>query len=303
MRVLSFLFSTFLILGLVGGAVFLGGRELWLQYAVMQLADEQVTLRRWWQNKGQHFETCRNQGYRDFENQVPVAYYQLRFTSPSEYVLEVVCNQVQNRPVELASRELPLMVTKLSGQTGFVYGVETEIELKFFGRVREFENEQNELVLVGQTLTVPDAPAASCVGLGYQCCDRITQQGQLPVTQQVIDCSGECFQRCLPRPTILSFTTNPVMDALQRRLTVGNNQLLTFSYVAEPPNEDSILTGRIEVAGQQLSVNGQRGQVDFVATCTRPQPCEYMVNLTLSDDQGVPSVSSAVSQLVLTVLP
>ncbi len=217
------------VLALVGYYV---GREVILYMAAEQVASDARSLQfpKQWEEYLAGCSTSRITG------STPYAGFQLRFVDQSQYVLEVDCTTVQ--PVERERVSLMRGVEKSLGSAGFYYNFATqtlqgELQVDFFGRSRViYADGESVKHIWGTTNYTASRPASACQAFGYVCCDAETEQGEGELLSAgVVDCSQNCYQSCLQRPTLLSFVSDPPLDYEQRTIYLqGTSSLVLFSF-------------------------------------------------------------------------
>ncbi len=240
MRILRFFFTSLLQIGVLGLIVFLAGREILLVVAASDLksAYQRLTAKSYGQ------ECLREFGYsQDF-------WTQLRFVSPKQYQLEVVCADFVAQPVLLESKTLPAFVSKTDTGSGFIIDqrkLPYSLRLSVAGRAIFVFSEEHKLYsryLAARDLDYSQGPVTACQGHGYTCCMLDVQSGQGEQVPQVADCPRSCFESCQLRPVILSFNSRPAVDFESRVVVANPGQPVTFSYV--------IGNGKSDVFANQL---------------------------------------------------
>ncbi len=254
-------------------------------------------------------------------NDSPLFVPQLRFTSDTEYVLEIVCNQYEFVPKTITRRKLPLFATKKPGQSGLVFAQEGAwmISLQAVpNEVREVAKhwpvlaplllrsrvimlEDRVLVTTLEKPVATTSPETNCAGYGFSCCDPVQSLGvgeQRPGT----DCSQDCYASCQPRPIILSFNGEPGFDRYQRVLQANTINDVIFNFVI-----DSLLpklsTATLDF-GDGTSWTGLA--TDTAATHQYPcaqAECSYLAKLMVVDAYGTQSASTAATQIQVIIRP
>ncbi len=303
MRILRAIFSYLLIIVVLGGIGFLLLREGMLIWAGAQLENDLTTVQRISAGDTSYVSRCRERGIGTGSNAVKAA--QLRFTDAQRYVVEVVCEGFSLSPILVDQGTLPFAVEKAAGNTGFIWEQKTaEIrgatKLVLWGRMRTLTP-----AVTGLSPKAADAaatavgPESSCSGYGYSCCNADTQAGTGGQYGAVSDCPQSCYARCERRPVILSFNTDPFMDADTRTVSVTAGQTVTFTWVAEMPTA----TGAAEIAfgdgtSETLSATAEETQHQY--TCGQAQ-CRYTATITVTDAAGRTSAETPLTQLVVHV--
>lgn len=268
-----------------------------------------------------------------------VATLQLRFISDNEYVVEAICSQFIFSPIEVERGELPMMVTKESGQSGIVWGEEPSgVIISLMGRksgvfVRDgvISTDINNMVGV----EMADGPITSCQGYGFACCQSDFQEGLGDQLLGVTDCPKTCYSSCRERPVVLSFASSPFVDPTTRQLTVKRGQNVTFSYVISDDQTDPFAGLNLEeenqIAVKMLTIvenflnpktqndqsednqvwidfgDGQRskfsdlqGSVERAYTCNKAQ-CVYTASIRAINGQGVESADTIINSIKVVV--
>lgn len=243
MRVLKFLVSSLLVVGVICVLAALATREALLASSVSQMKDA-LRLLKSVEEKGEYASNCLGLGAVPDENG-RVYTGQLRFTSDTEYVLEVICNQFWLNPIQVKADQLKPLVKKLPGQAGIIWGDSLSgITLSIMGRSSQIFVLEREIVTAAADsydfVNESVGPVASCSGYGYGCCLDDSQQGSGTQLEGVTDCPKSCFSQCQERPVVLSFHTQPFYDTATRTLTIANGDSVSFSYVVSDTQTDKL---------------------------------------------------------------
>jgi hypothetical protein len=226
---------------------------------------------------------------------------QLRFTSPTAYVAEVICDQFPTDPILVKRGKLPLFVNKTPGYSGIIWGVEPSgIELELWGRYRtigviDHETRSSALFKPHQL-----QPETSCSGYSQICCQSETQQGLGEVNSQVNDCPQSCFSACRSRPVVLSFTTDPFFEQSTRTLTLARGETVTFSFVTSSTEKLPPMVTIEFGDGQQESVNTFSGQISHVYECQSVQ-CSYTATIAAQDQNAVVSAVTPLTKMTILI--
>lgn len=300
MRIIKFLLSGLLIIGVLGGFVFFIGREVLLLLGVSELKQSVSALRQISTNAGTYYQECRRKGAADGPD--VLGSIQLRFLSEKQYVVEVVCSQFQLDPIVITTKELPFLVTKQSGQSGIIWGEALSgIALEVFGRSTAVWVENSEVKTGNPAeLEVSIGPLSSCQGLGYQCCPSDTSVGNGTQYTAVSDCPKTCFSACVERPTVLSFITQPFFDTKTRVLEIGSGEQVEFTYTARM---GEVKTGMVSIDfgdGQRADLELPKGSSTHTYTCSSSR-CEYKAVLKLVDANGLEAVQADLNSVTVVV--
>lgn len=314
MRVLYSLLSSVVAIAIVLAIGFLIAREGLLFWGVSTVRSSITVMRQLAVNAGQYGTECRKLGVSDDEQAISAI--QLRFTSDTEYVVEVVCGQFRLNPLVIETKQLPFMVKKLPGASGIVWGeARSGVRLGVWGRTRSIITENREVAFTSN----PDeflgaGPISSCQGYGYLCCAEESSIGDGDLFSGATDCPKTCFPGCLPRPVVLSLTTDPFYQPETRTLDVSAGEMVTFGYVVTMPP----LRGKPEEAQSELAVSPtqsvvieygdgssdlaveEAGSFTHAYQCVGAR-CVYQLSLKVTDINGVSAAVTPVSQLKVVV--
>lgn len=244
---------------------------------------------------------------------------QIRFTSTTEYILEVLCAGYTFDPITLEKKQLDQFVTKSSGTAGIVVGTERSgVELTAFQSVEDeinsafktnwrfihksnavvFENNDFVVLQPGEDLGV--SPVSSCEGFGYQCCDVDAQQGVGEALQGVTSCEQSCYSSCVRRPLVLSLNSNPFFDVATRIVSVSAGESVDFAYVIDAGSVKSLQVVTDFGDGTTEDTTETTATVSHVYSCPT-DVCEYVVSVRAADAWGIQSTMTAISQLKVQV--
>jgi hypothetical protein len=239
MRILKAL-ASFLVIVLILGAIgLLVTREVLLIKALEQLRGDFATI----QKKaaaGTYVDDCLR-----LSGVTSPGVTQLRFFDGSTYGIEVICAGLDSNPILAQKGELPPLVRKLYGDSGFITGsqISGELELVVLGRHGVlYQTELNEVSWRYGVLSPDHAlsgPAASCAGYGLTCCSDSLEQGAGRSIQGAVDCPQSCFAQCWERPVVLALNTQPYYDVATRTVTIQAGQILDFDFVISESQKDS----------------------------------------------------------------
>lgn len=318
MRVIKFLFSSFLVLAVIAGGAFLITREVLLQWALSTVRQSLGVLRQDSVHAGAFFLDCQKKGGVVSDTQPLISAFQLRFTSSTEYVLEVVCAQFPSDPILVSSHQLPMFVTKIPGQAGILWGNERSgIGLQVWGRSRailasdrevQYETASKQLGGLGV------GPAAACQGYGFMCCPSDSSVGVGEQIGSATDCPKTCYQSCAYRPVVLSLVTQPFFDPKLRVLSVAEGESVEFSYVLDVIKTKGA-TGTLDFGdGEQVPLSIPRGQATHTYSCSNSAGgsgaamtgssqgrCQFTAQILLQDGAGVEIADTPVRSVRIVV--
>lgn len=303
MRILKFIVVGLLILALVGGVGVIIGREALLVFSVAQIRTSISTLRQIEKNPKAYALECRQKGV-SVETDV-IEKLQLRFISPTEYVLEVVCAQFSLDPIVIEKKSLPQFVVKLPGSSGIIWGdAPSAVGLSVFGRNRAVVVESKEIFYTNITddFFYGVSPISSCQAYGFLCCQKENQIGQGSLFNGVSDCPSSCYSECISRPMILSFNSDPFMDFQTRTTKVKADEMITFSYVAQTNGIDD--NGVIELStgdGQKYTSSEMNGTFTHNYQCPS-STCNFQATIRVVNGQGIESALLPINIISVNVL-
>jgi hypothetical protein len=301
MRILKSLFFLGIGIGILAGIVFLIARELLLIVAVSQVRSSINLLRRTAANTGAYTQECRQRGA-TVEETLSIAAVQLRFDTPTSYVLEVVCNQFALDQIVVERQKLPAFAGKTVGSSGLEWGEELSgIGIEVFGRSLGIFVEHGKIWYgpVDKTLGLP-GPLTTCAGHGFKCCQTEISQGVGLVMTEVTDCSQNCFQRCELRPLVLSLSTQPFYEQATRVLTIQSGQPIEVGFVIDPQGAQELKVKLDFGDGTIDRFEEFEGRTSHIYTCAQAR-CEYEITLQAFNEQDIESVLTSISKVKVVV--
>ena len=303
MRVLKFLFSAIITLGIlavVGGII---GREVLLRMGSGQVRQSLAILRTANREAGQYLSQCRQKGGNELSGGLTL---QLRFVDSRTYLLEAICPQFTLEPILIEQKTLPPFVTKIAGSTGVVLGEDhSQVILETFGRKTTISVEAQTISVVAKnTGTTGLMPNSTCAGYGYQCCSPDSASGQGGQYARVTDCPRDCFAQCLPKPVVLSLTSDPFPDPGTRTVFLPQGTPINLNYVISNAGfGKQPLQVKMEFGdGQVADLTALSGQVDHDYDCPTGK-CSYIVKVIAISPQGVKSAETPITQLTVQLVP
>lgn len=302
MRVLSSLFISFVVLAMVSIAGFFVVREALLFWGVATVRQSLETLRGISRNSGTYIQACQQKGATAEPNQPLLSELRLRFTSSTEYELEVICGQFRLDPISIASGTLPFLVTKVPGTSGIVWdSAASGVVLGLWGRQQAVVADSG-LTIVGdpKKTDLGFGPQTSCQGFGYQCCSAETTTGTGDQFKEALDCPLSCFAQCQARPVVLSLTTSPPADLAERVVRVRAGEAVTFSAVVDPGHVGSATTTFDFGDGQQATSTAQTVSESHAYQCLQAS-CRYQFKAVIVDANKGVSAQTPLSMLVVEV--
>lgn len=340
MRVLRIIFTACIGLLVVGISAFFIVREVVLSMAVSQIRS-QVRFLKSAQVDPAFTQSCLEYGGSPRSN-APLIRAQLRFTTSSEYVVEVICVGAPTMRHVLREGALPSFAQKMIGQSGVIEGgTDQGVTIEVFGRFG-WVFERDSIVQgttqqqPGDTASFTNGPTTVCAGYGYTCCGEISQVGQGEHQVAALDCPRTCFASCAERPVVLSFQSQEPPLSEGRILSLRSGQTVRFVYtLSDVSYEEGRLLAQLDSTGsvsafflpliQTLTkpqrpsdalrntsiifgdgstteVSGLQGAVDHTYTCTRPL-CVYNATLQAVTQNGITSSLTDGSRIQVQVSP
>lgn len=269
MRILKFFFTSLIgALGL-GVILFFFGREIVLVVGGAMLKSDFNSL------LDQSFasECVQQFGY------AQESYNQIRFLSPRNYNLEVVCADFVDTPIKISEKQLPLLVNKTSATTGFILSSDDApnfIQLHALGRTMWVYTDGGDLhtnYLTKADLDYEAGPESVCSAYNATCCALETESGVGAAITTATDCPKSCYAACSLRPTVLSFNSRPGFDPSERVVEVRAGEPVTLSYV--------IANGKSDVFAGQLIKDEQISWLQRIQALFRGQPGQHELGLSL----------------------
>lgn len=303
MRVLRTFLSSLILLGLAAGIVGLIAREVLLVMAVGVVREAVSEIRNQSVQQGNFVQECLSRGGGS-DGESPVSAIQLRFTSDTEFVTEVVCSQTQFESLITSTRELPWMVRKVPGTSGIIWSdARSGIELEVFGRHRavvienrtvEYSSDENVDLGIG--------PVTTCEGYGFTCCALDSQVGLDSQWNQATNCPRSCYSRCVSRPVVLSVATDPYYELETRRVAISSGQSVVFTVLVEVGQASPAQVHLDFGDGQSETGNENTETYTHTYTCSQPS-CEYRAKVLITDSKGITSTETLSSSLTVVVTP
>ncbi|MDQ3008303.1 MAG: hypothetical protein M3Q81_01780 [bacterium] len=302
MRIVRFLLTSFIVIAILGSIGGLIAREVLLFYGVSTVRASMSTLREAAANSGSYQLECQKKGVsRDVSNSVERI--QLRFTSPSEYVLEAVCNQFLLDPIIITRDTLPMFVTKTSPSSGFVWDDTLHVvTISVWGRSRSIILENFAVRYTSAPVTINPGlgPVTSCSGYGYSCCMTESSVGEGTVLSQANDCPRTCYASCISRPVLLSFVSEPFFDPKTRNVSIQNGGMVNFSFVLDKGMADKVTATLDFGDGTSQTFNESTTTASHVYNCAQ-NTCQFTAQLKVSDSASTPAADTPVSRILVTV--
>ncbi len=244
-----------------------------------------------------HYEQCQDKTKDDlFANKrYPLSAYQLRFTSPTSFVVEAVCSGASRPTVLVKAKNLPFGSQVISG-TGAEVPIKTEpADAQFVvavnkaqvlygfkdGEVFTDDSEIETEVAIGAQ------PQTTCKGVGKVCCSAQKQVGSGQLESSVSDCPSTCFDSCMNRPVVTLLNSDPPATSLDRLVTLTKaDNSLRISYRIDDP-DNTIKSVDVDWGdGQEASGLPAKHMLEHEYICASSQ-CAYRVTLSAQDTTGL----------------
>lgn len=176
-----------------------------------------------------------------------VHFTQLRFLDDSNFVVEAICNQMEHAPIEITQASLPPFVSRELGKSGWRWPEAGVIHFSLYKREYAVlvADETIDTIYKRAPAVEGSGPPGACVSFGYRCCDSNIQQGVGSLATTALDCPEQCYADCEDRPLILSFSTQPYYNKLDRVLEIKAKEPVVFSFVVSP-NQEASFAGYID---------------------------------------------------------
>ncbi len=302
MRVLKTLFFSLIGLALAAGVAFVVGREVWLQLGLSEVKSAVTQMKTVTRQTGLYIQNCRAKGpISGSEN--PIETIQLRFTSPRDFQVEVVCTQFRLSPLVVKTYTLPRYVVKTPGSTGIIWQEKTVggVELELWGRQRAVVVDDRRFI--GGALPPPTErlePLTTCAGYGYECCVEQITQGVGELVPSVLDCPRSCYAGCQTRPVVLAFTSQPYYDEQTREVIIGNGEVVELRYVIEDLARRGVTVTLEFGDGVSEIFSETMGGTSHTYRCASGE-CRYQARVVASDGSGVSAAQTPISQITVVV--
>lgn len=257
-------------------------------------------------------------------------YRQVRFVDSRTYELELICPGFPDHPLAQKEKMLSSFVSKMPGSAGILQrddAVESFVGIAVFQALVKGLPEdikpylswlsRGELVglAAGEIVTKPVekdqslsaatvfglGPTSTCEGYGFSCCDGQREYGMGDTISDVPSCPANCYSRCLARPLIVSWRSNPMPDWETNTLELPSGGSAELYYVIEDSTETAPWTATIQFGdGQQTVVSGKEGTVSHTYLCASER-CEYTATVVVENGTGARSAETDISKLKILV--
>lgn len=233
-----------------------------------------------------------------------IKHVQVRFTSDTEYQIEVICNVFSNDPIVVESFTLFPQVKKAPGESGIIWDTENTsgLALEVYGRQTTLVVEGGKVhIKQGHALIEGLQPASTCNGFGYSCCTPETEVGEGDLFSAVTDCAQQCYPVCVPRPSVLRFTSDPNPTLDTRTATINRNDPVTFYFVTDPGQAGQAVT-TIDFGDGQLQEFAEKdANITHTYACAQAAPCQYKATVNMLDPNGQINLPTAISTITIVV--
>ncbi len=300
MRILKFFLTSAFVVGVLVLITGLITREVLLLWGVNRIKASVSELQAISRNATEYVRQCRQKGTPAGDE--IITSLQLRFTSSTQYALEVICSRFPLDPIVIRTQELPPFVKKRPGSTGILWGQEVSgVGVEVFGRKRDVVvNDRSIKTAQPGKSTLGVFPASTCSGYGYMCCQAETAEGVGEAYSGVTDCPRTCYSACISRPVVLSFATDPFPEDQTRTISIQAGESVTFSYVVSYEAKGSI-TAHIEYGdGSQEEITELSSTSSHVYECNQAK-CTYKAILTAKGQNGSTAAQTPLGQMNIIV--
>lgn len=293
-KLLSFLCVVVVISGV---AVFVWGKHMVASVTTTHEIRSGLRLVANLAQEPKHYEQCQIKTKDDmFDNErYPLSAYQLRFTSPTSFVVEAVCSGASRPTVLVQSKDLPLGSRVVSG-TGVEVPIKTEpVDARFVMVVNKahvvYGYKDGDVFNEDSDLEIEEAvgaqPQTTCKGVGKTCCSAQKQVGTGAQQTNVSDCPATCFDACMDRPLVTLFNSDPPATSLDRRVDVPKaDSAVHISYRIDDP-DNTITSVDVDWGdGQREAGLPAKHTLEHHYVCTSSS-CAYRVTLSAQDATGL----------------
>ncbi len=304
MRVLRFFLSSFIIVVVVAGVGFLITREALLLWGMSGLRTAVSQMRRASANSEPYIKDCQRRGGSDLSESI-IERIQTKFTSSTEFQVEIICRQFFLDPIVVSTTMLPPFVAKAPGSSGLIWDADqTSVTLKVWGRSRTLVLNVDTATYTNKEVGAPtgSGPVAACEGYGFSCCSLESAQGVGEQIGAANDCPRSCFSSCVSRPVVLSFSSDPFYEPATRQVSVSAGQSMVFTYVIDFGAQEM---GQVTIEfgdGQSQTLTTSEGLVNHIYACAQAQ-CSYQARVIATDARDVTSADTAVTKIRVVVTP
>lgn len=301
MRVLKFIFTSLIILFVIGFGGSYIAREFILTMGVTNMKNSLRQVAGVAKNSGTYAAECRKKGIIELDES-SIKTIQLRFTSDTEYQIEVICRQFSLDPIIVDDAELPRFVRKTDGFSGIVWGEDLSgVSIESFGKKKSVYVEDFSIYL-GTLEDVQGSigPLTSCSGHGYTCCSPDTTIGVGEQLTRVSDCPQTCFEKCVNRPVVLSVSTQPFFDLKTRVLTVNKGEQVIVAYVIDPADSKELSVSIDFGDGQTEQLSEFSGDVVHQYDCDQFS-CSYDLQVTAVNEKGIEAAQTSITRVRVIV--
>jgi len=319
MRALQYIIISFIFISFLSLVSFFVAREVLLYWSQKNISKSLTSLHKA-QLSGSYSQECLRKGSQIIGDNESVVTLQLRFISSTEYMLEAVCQQFSFDPIVIDRGELPPLVQKVPGTSGFIinehdpsaitlgvfdeyideFNLMSNMDFSFLRKHILLSYADDELEKGDDTQYYQQGPVTSCTGYGFQCCQTASETG---IGERIVglnDCSDSCYAQCVPRPIVLNFASDPLINPIDRTVTVSTGSQVDFSYLANDAREGD-LRAIIEFGdGARTEVPHAQGVVTHTYSCPNGG-CRFVAKITLYDSWNVESADTAQSKMTIVV--
>ncbi|NCN03638.1 MAG: hypothetical protein GW942_01025 [Candidatus Pacebacteria bacterium] len=301
MRIIKSIFFSIFLLLLIAAGVFFIGREIVLTLGTSSMRSSLRQITTVAKNSGFYAAECRKKGIIEL-SESSIKTIQLRFTSETDYQIEVICRQFSLDPIIVEESTLPYLVKKSDGYTGVVWGENLSgVAIEALGRVKSVYVEDFS-VYIGTLEDIEGVPGpiTSCEGNGYECCSADTSIGKGDIVSSVNDCPQSCYESCIRRPVILSVSTQPFFDLKTRVLTVTKGEEVLIGYVIDQADSKELDIMIDFGDGDSTQMTEYSGEAVHRYNCSKTT-CKYNLTVSAVNEKGIEAVKTAVTSVTVIV--
>lgn len=299
MRTVRFLFSAAIFSTIFAMFGFLIAREALLFSATQQIQHAVRSMEKTYFSGVEVRRECARLGA-----EADIETIQLRFLDDRQYQVEALCHRSIGGPIVVERYTLPYMVKKHPGNSGLLWdeGGISGIVVETFGREATIIFDGNELEITqGKRDFAGNKPVTQCIGYGYRCCDPVTSIGRGDVLTKSLDCMGNCFQSCAPRPVVLRFQSDPMPDPKTSIVVIEPDQPVTFYWGLSLGEGVALGPGVLRFGdGESVPITELEGSTSHTYVCPAGS-CRFEATVDVSDDQGNSNAQTIVSKIIVDI--
>ncbi len=304
MGVLKSIFISLILLAILAGVSGLIAREYFLYQSVTMVSNVLNELEGQGTSTGAFRAQCASRGLASGFEDITL---QLRFTTSTHFVTEVVCGGSILNPIVIGEFNLPPYVLKRAGESsGVVIGAPvSSVGLSIWGASKDvvIQDSQVSVTKAKKIDNFHPGPMTVCAGIGYQCCQEEVSTGVGQVFGDVSDCASSCYSSCTPRPIVLTFQTESSSSSSSRTAQVKVGQNVVFNYVVDPGSPDGATVDLDFGDGKNQTSSKMSGTLTYIYYCPSGGGCTYTAHLSARTTSGSISSDTPLTKLTIQVQP